>query len=210
MTIMAPRRHLLALFTAGVLVLTAPLVARADPTSDAKAMILSTGSALLKVAESNGSASDKQSQLQQLIYTNVDVDAVGRFVLGRYWRIATPKQQQDYMNTFRQLLVYAVTAQASSFQGAQFRVASADQRDLGVVVDTLVNIPGKPEAHVQWVVAPINGRPMIIDILAEGTSLRLTQRNDYAGVISQHSGDIDALIDAMHKQLARFQSQTAG
>jgi phospholipid transport system substrate-binding protein len=114
------------------------------------------------------------------------------------------------MNTFRQLLVYAVTAQASGFQGAKFTVGQVDQRDVGTVVDTVVIIPGKPTAHVQWVVATIKGRPMITDILAEGTSLRLTERNDYAGVISQHGGNVQALIDAMHQQLARFQSQTTG
>ena len=114
------------------------------------------------------------------------------------------------MQTFRQLLVYAVTGQASTFQGASFKVGAADAARVGIVVDTTVNVPGKPPTNVQWVVAMIGGQPKIIDIIAEGTSLRLTERNDYAGVISQHGGQIQPLIDAMQHQLAAVQVQPTG
>ncbi|MCB8877376.1 MlaC/ttg2D family ABC transporter substrate-binding protein [Acidisoma silvae] len=180
--------------------------ARADDVSDARGLIQTTASKLLGVINSSQSDAQKQVQMQQLVRGAVDVDGVARFVLGRYWRVATPAQQQDYMQTFRQLLVYAVTGQASTFQGAKFNVGEAAQRDAGIVVDTDVLVPGKPEAQVQWVVATVGGEPKIIDIIAEGTSLRLTERNDYAGVISQHGGQIEALLDAMHHQLARFRS----
>jgi phospholipid transport system substrate-binding protein len=184
--------------------------ARADDVSQARGLIQSTASQLLDVINSSQSEAQKQTAMQQLVRGAVDVDGVARFVLGRYWRVATPAQQQDYMQTFRQLLVYAVTGQASTFQGAKFSVGQAVQRDSGIVVDTNVLVPGKPAAQVQWVVATIDGQPKIIDIIAEGTSLRLTERNDYAGVISQHGGQIQPLLDAMHQQLARFQSNAAG
>jgi phospholipid transport system substrate-binding protein len=184
--------------------------AHADDVSTARSLIEGTGSKLLGVINSSEKDSAKQEQLRQLVYGSVDVDGVARFVLGRYWRIATPAQQQDYMQTFRQLLVYAVTAQASTFQGASMKVGQAAQRDMGMVVDTAVTVPGKPETTVQWVVAPIDGQPKIIDIIAEGTSLRITERNDYAGVISQHGGQIEPLLNAMHQQLARFKANATG
>ena len=159
----------------------------------------------MAVVNSSAGYAQKQAQLKQLVDTNVDVAGVAHFVLGRFWRVATPEQQQDYMQTFRQLLVYAVTGQASTFQGASFTVGQAVQRDVGIVVDTTVNVPGKTPTTVQWVVATIDGQPKIIDIIAEGTSLRLTERNDYAGVISQHGGQIQPLINAMRGQLARFE-----
>lgn len=184
--------------------------AYADEASTARALIESTGSKLLSVINSSEKDSAKQEQLRQLVFDNVDVDGVARFVLGRFWRVATPAQQQDYMQTFRQLLVYAVTAQASTFQGASMKVGQAAQRDVGVVVDTAVTVPGKPETTVQWVVGMIGGEPKIIDIIAEGTSLRITERNDYAGVISQHGGQIQPLLTAMHQQLARFKANATG
>lgn len=184
--------------------------AHADEVSSARALIATTGSKLLDVINSSAGDAAKQAKLRDLVHASVDVDGVARFVLGRYWRVATPAQQQDYMGTFRQLLVYAVTAQASTFQGASFKVGQAAMRDVGVVVDTMVTVPGKPPTTVQWVVKEIGGQPKIVDIIAEGTSLRITERNDYAGVISQHGGQIQPLLDAMHHQLARFKSNATG
>jgi phospholipid transport system substrate-binding protein len=103
-----------------------------------------------------------------------------------------------------------VTGQTSTFQGASFTIGSASQQPVGIVVSTTVNVPGKAPATVQWVVAMVDGQPKIVDIIAEGTSLRLTERNDYAGVISQHGGQIQPLIDAMRNQLARFQANPTG
>jgi phospholipid transport system substrate-binding protein len=165
---------------------------------------------MVSIINSSASTVQKQAAFQQLVFANVDVDGVARFVLGRFWRVATPQQQQEYMETFRQLLVYAVTGQTSTFQGASFTIGSAVEQPVGIVVSTTVNVPGKPPATVQWVVAMIDGQPKIIDIIAEGTSLRLTERNDYAGVISQHGGDVQPLIDAMRNQLARFQANPTG
>jgi phospholipid transport system substrate-binding protein len=184
--------------------------ARADDLSAARTMIQTTGSTLLGVVNSASGYAEKQARLKQLVDDNVDVDGVAHFVLGRYWRVATPQQQQDYMQTFRQLLVYAVTGQASTFQAASFTMGPVTQQPVGIVVDTTVNVPGKPPAAVQWVVAMMDGQPKIIDIIAEGTSLRLTERNDYAGVISQHGGQIQPLIDAMRSQLARFEANPTG
>lgn len=206
---MPTRRHLIACLAGAVpiaaFVALAP-GARADDLSDARAMIQQTGDKLLAVVNSSAGHAQKQTQLQQLVFQNVDVDGVARFVLGRFWRQATPQQQQEYMQTFRQLLVYAVTGQASTFQGASFGVVNAEQQPVGIVVNTTVSVPGKPQSNVQWVVAMVDGQPKIIDIIAEGTSLRLTERNDYAGVISQHGGQIQPLINAMKQQLARFRS----
>jgi phospholipid transport system substrate-binding protein len=46
------------------------------------------------------------------------------------------------------------------------------------------------------------GSPKIVDVVAEGTSLRLTQRSDYASYLSQHGNNVDALIAAMKAQLS--------
>jgi phospholipid transport system substrate-binding protein len=201
---------LLAAVAAGAGFIAVTPAARADDLSAAQALIQTTGGRLLSVVNSSAGYAQKQAQLKQLVDDDVDVDGVARFVLGRYWRVATPQQQQDYMQTFRQLLVYSVTGQASTFQGASFSVGSATQQPVGILVGTTVNVPGKPQATVQWVVQMVNGQPKIIDIIAEGTSLRLTQRNDYAGVISQHGGRIQPLIDAMRSQLARLQANPTG
>ena len=70
------------------------------------------------------------------------------------------------------------------------------------LVGTVINRPNAPAANVKWVVDTSAGAPKIVDVIAEGTSMRLTQRNDYASYLSQHGNSIDALIAALKKQLA--------
>ena len=39
--------------------------------------------------------------------------------------------------------------------------------------------------------------------MAEGTSLRLTRRNDYAAFLSNHGGNVDELIAGMRRRLGQ-------
>ena len=54
-----------------------------------------------------------------------------------------------------------------------------------------------------WVVDGTDGQPRIVDVVAEGVSLRQTQRSDYASYIQQHGGNVEALIQALRAQVAR-------
>jgi phospholipid transport system substrate-binding protein len=44
-------------------------------------------------------------------------------------------------------------------------------------------------------------------VIVAGTSLRVTTRNDYASVISDHGGQVSALLDAMQSQISKIASQ---
>ena len=59
---------------------------------------------------------------------------------------------------------------------------------------------------MQWVIGNPSGNPKIVDVIAEGTSLRLTQRSDYASYLTHNNDNIDALISAMQHQVAASQS----
>jgi phospholipid transport system substrate-binding protein len=76
------------------------------------------------------------------------------------------------------------------------------QRDENAVVSTVVERPNNAPTNVDWVVSNPGSDPKIIDVIAEGTSLRLTQRQDYASYLSHNNDNIDALINAMRQQVA--------
>ena len=40
-----------------------------------------------------------------------------------------------------------------------------------------------------------------MDVVAEGTSLRLTQRSDYASYLTHNGNDVEKLIAAMRRQI---------
>ena len=56
---------------------------------------------------------------------------------------------------------------------------------------------------MDWLVSTDSGSLKIIDVIAEGTSLRLTQRSDYAAYLSHNNNSVQALIDALKQQASQ-------
>ncbi len=196
------RRFLLA---ASLAMAAAPLVlpvpARASVESDT-AFVKSMGDQLVAVVNGPGTDAEKKAKLQTLVDQGVDVDGIARFCLGRFVRLATPAQLATYMQLFHGVLMRSITGHLGDYQGVGFTVDKSAARDGGTIVSTTVTRPNNAPAKVDWVIADVNGQPKIEDVIAEGTSMRLTQQSDYAGFIAQNNNDIGALIAAMQKQAA--------
>lgn len=198
------RRSLLGLASGAALIaLAGP--ALADETQDATAFVKKTGNDLINVINGAGSNQQKRAQLTQIVDQTVDVDGVAKFCLGRFWRVASPAQQQQYLQAFHQVLVTNITAKLGEYQGVRFVVNRAVPGDGGVQVDTTVLRPNEPATNVKWVISNPSSNPKIVDVIAEGTSLRVTQRSDYASYLTHNSDNISALISAMQRQVAQNQ-----
>jgi phospholipid transport system substrate-binding protein len=183
---------------------TLPRPALASPAGDrAVAFIKQTGAKLVAVIDAMGSPEQRRQALGGIIDANIDVDGVARFCLGRFWNTATPAQQQQYVKLFRDMLVANISSKLGDYRGVTFDVGTVQDRDTGEVVATIVKRPNNPPANLQWLVANAATDPKIIDLIAEGTSLRLTERDDYASFLSQHGGRLDALLEGLRKQISQ-------
>jgi phospholipid transport system substrate-binding protein len=173
------------------------------PADQATAFIKATGLRLVEAINATGTLVERRKVVSGIIDGTVDVDGVARFCLGRFWRTATPAQQQQYLVLFRQMLAANIAAKLGEYKGVTFTVSGAQDRDAGEVVSTIVTRPNNPPTNIQWLVANPATDPKIVDVIAEGTSLRVTQRDDYASFLSQHGQNVDALIDAIRQQISQ-------
>jgi phospholipid transport system substrate-binding protein len=180
-----------------------PVPARAQSADKAAAFVKSTGDKLVAVVNGPGTASAKRGQMTQIIDSDVDVEGIGRFCLGRYWRQATPEQQKQYLALFHEVLVTNITAKLGEYQGVTFTMGRGKPQGEEAVVSTTVLRPNNAPTAVDWIIANPSSEPKIIDVVAEGTSLRLTQRQDYASYLAHNNGSLDALIAAMKNQIAQ-------
>ncbi len=167
----------------------------------ASAFVKNVGDRLVAVL--NGPEGEKRAKLTAIIDGAVDVDGVARFCLGRFWRNASAEQQQRYTELFHQVLVNNITSKLGEYRGVRFVMGRTQQRDDNAVVSTVVERPNNPPTNVDWIIGNDASNPRIIDVIAEGTSLRLTQRQDYASYLSRNNNNIDALINAMRQQVAQ-------
>jgi phospholipid transport system substrate-binding protein len=197
---MMDRRHFVLFGLAAMLPL--PALAQADP---AVQFIQTKGDALLAVVNGSEPVAAKKAAVERLLLETVDVDGVGRFVTGRYWRTATADEQRQFQALFRDLLVETIGARFGELQGLQFSITGPTRRDEeSIGVATVITRPAQPPANVEWRVAGEGGQFRVIDLIAEGTSLRLTQRSEYTSVLQRNNGRFAALLTAMQRQLAQL------
>jgi phospholipid transport system substrate-binding protein len=196
------RRSLLG--SIAILTLAGPAVAQ--DTSRAAAFIQTTGQDL--VAAVNDTRSDLATRRQKVaavLRRSVDIEGVGRFILGRWWRQASAQERQDYMKLFEETLIRNLSARFGEYQGVRFSLGRSQQRtEDDVLVNTIIERPNSAPFSLDWRVAEVGGQPKVVDVIAEGTSLRLTQRSEYSSVIQRNNGSIAALLQAMQGQIAQL------
>ena len=185
----------------------APRAALAALTAEqATSFVQSTGNQLLAVINGPGDPASKAQKLQPIIDAAVDVDEVGRFCLGRFWRMASPAQQSRIPEAVPQ----RAAERASAGKLGEYQRREVHHR------------PRRRRAPTPWWCRPWwSGRTTrptmsagssptwraprkIVDVIAEGTSLRVTQRSDYDSYLSRNGNSVTALIDAMRAQIAKY------
>jgi phospholipid transport system substrate-binding protein len=197
-----PDRRAVLLGGSCLLTVLAIPVARADE-SGARRFVQDVGDRTVAALRRPDTTNDQRlAELVGLLNTATDLDLVGRLVLGQYWRSATEPQRAEYTKLFKELVVKTMADRLNTYGGETFEITSAkpvDQRD--TVVSTKIFRPasGSQPIAVDWRVRNLDGRYSIIDIVAEGISMVVTQRSEVASVISQKG--MDGLIQSMRERL---------
>ena len=195
---------LLSALLSGLLYLSFPFAAQATDDGAATEFIRGVGREMPAVLGDAKTLDAKRTRLEPFIARVVDVPAVARFCLGRYWATATPGQQQEYQGLFLSVLVNTIATWAGDYKNSAVQtdvVMSAPvKRPDGTYVPTIVQVGGAPPAHINWLINMDTRPPKILDVVAEGFSLRTTQRSDYTSYLAHHNGDLGGLIEILKQR----------
>jgi phospholipid transport system substrate-binding protein len=178
----------------------------ADVGTDwAAAFIRQIGNEIADIVGSTGSTGERSQRLQILVDRVADVDDAARFCLGRFWRQASPAQQREYVVLFHSILMKVVlariTTESQDPHHVRVTIRRPEVRQETVYVPTIVERSGNPPVQVTWVVHADALHPRLLDVIAEGTSLRLTVRSDYNAFLTRHDNNIDLLLQALRDQV---------
>jgi len=195
------RASLLALPLAA---LAAPARAQMDPTR-AAGFIQQTGNELVAAINAGGPVAPKRERVAAILRRAIDIEGVGRFVLGRWWRVASAAEQAEYLRLFEETLIRNLSARFGEFQGVRFALGRQQQRtEDDALISTIIERPSTSPFNLDWRVADVSGQPRVVDVIAEGTSLRLTQRSEYSAVVTRNGNRVGPLLDAMRQQIAQL------
>ncbi|MBO6091849.1 MAG: ABC transporter substrate-binding protein [Acetobacter sp.] len=176
---------------------------------NSRSFIQNFGNHLVAIVDSPISVSEKKQKLIPLVQQNVDFNAIGRYCLGRFWKVATAQQKARYLKLFHQFLMNAITDKLGDYRGVQFTIGKITQNGGNDLVETSITRLQQPSISMQWVVSYASGSPKIVDVIGEGASLRLTQRSDYSAFITRHGGNIDVLLNALQKKVSEHAHSTS-
>lgn len=193
------RRVLLAALAGLALVAANPVQA-----ATADQFIREVGTETLKALGDRSLTTEKREGLVRNLLTNhLDMDAVGRFCLGRYSRNITPEQKKEYDALFEDYLTKVYAQLLSQYNGETLDVRDGTKAaGSETVVESQINRQNGPPIRVEWKTHEKDGKPRVTDVIVEGVSMAFTQRQQFESVIQNNGGKIDALFAAMKKQIA--------
>src|SRR5215831_20454521 len=117
--------------------------AAAPPSSTAVAetpleFISVLGNRGLEVIRSAASVSTKATYFRQMLRQDFDVPGMCRFVLGRYWRIASHRQRREFRHLFEEDLLHFYGTRLSQYSGEGFLVTGSRTDPAGLVVTSQI------------------------------------------------------------------------
>lgn len=145
----------------------------------------------------------RNDQFKQILSDSFDLKTIGRFVIGRSWNSATPEQQAEYMKLFQELVVKTYGDRMTLYTGEGFKVVSQrDESEQDVIVSSNITHPdGSAPTVIDWRVRNHSGKLGVIDVVVEGVSLSVTQRQEYSAVLQTNGGQIEGLLALMRQRL---------
>lgn len=157
--------------------------------------------AIEALSRPNLTEQDREALVRDLLRQGLDLAFIGRFVLGKHWRRATPAQRSDYLALFEGYVVKTYAAWFARNTGERLTVVGARQvNDKDVVVATRIDRLNGPPILAEWRVRAIAGRDSIIDIASNGISLAGNQRLEFDAVVKRHG--LEGLIAFLRQHVA--------
>ncbi len=195
--------------------LTAPLVMAQEPAAATEAVaelseqakfIQSLGDRAVAILANKAiSPEERNTQFRNMLRETFDLPTIARFVIGRTsWATATPEQQKEYMDLFEALVVKTYSDRFAFYTGEGFKArSSTPEGDKDVIVNSNITHPdGSAPTSVAWRVRQKDGKMGILDVVVEGVSMSVTQRQEYSAVIQRNGGDIGALLTLMRDRVS--------
>lgn len=199
---MITRRFLIsAIFLAGVILTTAPVLAQ-DFGKEAEGFIQKLADDAMNSFRSETDEETRDKNFRRLLNDGFDVRAIGKWVLGRYWRKAKPEEKEDYLKLFEDFIIVTYSSRFKDYSGNDITMTvteSLSKNNNDAIVRSKIERPqtGEP-ILVDWrVKGKKDGTLKVVDVLIAGVSMSQTQRSEFSSVIKRSGGKVSGLIEAL-------------
>lgn len=196
---------LIAIVIAALLVGSAPAGAMTPIAAeqDAVRFIESLGRDVINATTGDTLDSEqRESALRSLLHRGLDLRAIGRDVLDRFWNEATPAQLEEYHALFANYLVGTTSRMLKAMSMKEFQVTSAAATGgQDILVETRVELLFGLPVEWDWRLRNSDHGFRIVDMTSNGVSLAAMMRSEIGSLVA--SRGVDALLDTLRSHMAR-------
>lgn len=199
------RTHLLGLAGAAALavVATFPAAVRAESADPgASTFLQSLGDRAIAAFSAKSDMAAARRKFHTLLTEGFDIPYIGRWVLGRYWKIATPAQQAEYQRLFEKMIVETYAGRFAEYSGETFKITGAiGESPTDTTVSTQIVRPNGPPLGVDWRVRKTDAAYKIIDVKVEGVSMGITQRDEFKSILTSKGDEFEGLLSVLRAKV---------
>jgi phospholipid transport system substrate-binding protein len=141
----------------------------------------------------------KAAYFNQMVRQDFDMTGICRFVLGQYWRVASPAERQQFCDGFADRLVRFYSQRLAQSGSGNFVVTGGRSGSDGVIVTSRIIPPQGAPIAVDWRLGISNGAYKIEDVAIDGVSMALAQRSEIAALIAREGGQVGMLLTTTRK-----------
>jgi phospholipid transport system substrate-binding protein len=166
--------------------------AAAEPNDAVQQFVEQVNKTSMSFFES-GSEDDARDRTRSLLASSFDIPAMAEFALGKAWGSASEDDRKAYLRAFESQAVSEYLRRMKD--GGRIEFAGMRPPDHGdLLAANKVTTPGKDNQTWIWKLRPNGDSWKIVDVLIDGKSAMLEERDTYAEVLKANHGDINALI----------------
>jgi len=174
----------------------------AQAADDPAVFISGVAKRTIDVLPSTRSQAEREAKFHELVDEAFDVPAIARFVLGPYWRTATDAQREEFQKLFETYIVHVSAVRFGGYSGEQLKVTgSRPEGDKTVFVKSqIVRVGNAPPVNADWRVVKTDRGLKIVDVIVEGVSMAVTEREEFSSVIQRGGGQVEVLLRELRER----------
>ena len=145
-------------------------------------------------------ASQKNIQFTELVMSSIDMNLISKFVLSKYWKLATDDQKKAYLAAFKQYFISSYANKLDQYSGEKVVIVSSNAAKKFVIVKSNIVRDGTDTLKIEldWRLLTRDGQTKIIDLSIEGISLIIAQREEFQSFLANNDNSLDALINKLN------------
>lgn len=160
---------------------------------------------IAKLTDASLTPDVRDEEFRRLLREGFAVNAIGRFVLGKYRRSASNGEIEEFVGVFEDYIVSLYAKQFKYYNGQEFfveKVAGTSRASDSMVMTKILPNGGAEALRVNFQVRDFGDTFKVLDIRFEGVSMVLAQRDEFTSYMSKNGGSVTSLTKALRERIA--------